>query len=319
MEIKVKKSSIPTNYLCNICNKFYASQSSLCHHNKKFHKIETNTNVPINSENILISSENIPKTSDNIIKYYNCRKCNKLFHNIKTRWSHEQKCNNNINKNNEELLKNEINNLKDKINILLKSNKIHPKKLQKINTQNNINNNTNNTNINNIQNNNINLTYVKFGNEKLSEILSKKEMQDILSQLRLSVEESIKKVHFNDKRPEYKNVFITNMKDNLAYIFNGDKFEVQSKDYVLSDLLNNHLGNIESFIEENDIEETFKNRHLFKCIREINGEDINADVQNYKKYKLDKIKQFVYNNSDKSLLKNLNKLELNEAINDDYI
>ena len=102
------------------------------------------------------------------------------------------------------------------------------------------------------------------------------------------------------------------MKDNLAYIFNGDKFEAQSKDFVLSDLLNNHLGNIESFIEDNEIEETFKNRHLFKCIREINGEDINADVQNYKKYKLDKIKQFIYNNSDKSLLKNLNKLELIE-------
>ena len=40
------------------------------------------------------------------------------------------------------------------------------------------------------------------------------------------------------------------MKDNLAYIFNGDKFEVKSKDYVLSDLLNNHIGNIESFIDK---------------------------------------------------------------------
>jgi len=48
-----------------------------------------------------------------------------------------------------------------------------PKTLQKINTQNN--NNINN--INNIQNNNINVTYVKFGNEKLSEILSEKEMK----------------------------------------------------------------------------------------------------------------------------------------------
>ena len=45
MDIKINKSSIPTNYFCNSCNKFYASQSSLCHHNKKFHKIETNNMI----------------------------------------------------------------------------------------------------------------------------------------------------------------------------------------------------------------------------------------------------------------------------------
>ena len=63
--------------------------------------------------------------------------------------------------------------MKNKINILIQSNKIHPKTLNKIN---NSNNNSNN-NITN--NNNINVTYVKFGDEKLSEILSKKEMYNI--------------------------------------------------------------------------------------------------------------------------------------------
>ena len=37
MEIKINKSSIPTNYFCTICNKFYATHSSLCNHNKKFY------------------------------------------------------------------------------------------------------------------------------------------------------------------------------------------------------------------------------------------------------------------------------------------
>ena len=230
--------------------------------------------------------------------------------------------------NNETLLINEINDLKEKINILLKSNKIHPKTLQKINNTNNntninnTNNNINNTNniqnnienINNI-NNNINVTYVKFGNENLSEILSEKEMKKILSYLRLSVEESIKMVHFNDEKPQYKNVFITNMHDNLSYIFNGKKFEVKSKDYVLSDLLNNHLGNIESFIDDNNIAETSKNKQLFKLIKEINGDEINKDLPNYKNYKLNNIKQLIYNNSNKNLLKNLNKLNLTESNN----
>jgi uncharacterized membrane protein YukC len=75
--------------LCKICNKYYSSQSSLCNHNKKFH------------------SDNILKSSDNILKNYNCRKCNKIFKNIKTRWSHEKMCqinNNNLNQSNNQHL-----------------------------------------------------------------------------------------------------------------------------------------------------------------------------------------------------------------------
>ena len=282
MENIVKKSKIPTNFFCNICNKFYASNSSFCNHNKKFHKNETNNNVTIPVTNVMIPVTNVTiPVNHNLLEKKNiCEFCNKNFATRQSKSEHKIKScksnpNNNINTNNDNiLLKNEINELKDKINLLLNSNKIHPKTLQKINTQNNNNinntqnnniNNTNNNinninnNINNIQNNNINVTYVKFGNENLSEILSEKEMKKILSHLRLSVEESIKMVHFNNERPQYKNIFITNMQNNLAYIFNGNKFEVKTKEYVLSDLLNNHLNNIESFIEDNNIEETFKN------------------------------------------------------------
>ena len=63
--------------------------------------------------------------------------------------------------------------------------------------------------------------------------------------------------------------------------------------------------------------ETFKNRHLFKFIRELNGDDVNKDIPKYKNYKLNEIKQLIYNNSDKDLLKDLNKLVLNEAIYND--
>ena len=306
MEIKVNKSQFPKNNICTICNKFYASQSSLCHHNTKFHKNESNDN----------SKDKSKESKDfKLSCRFSCRYCKKNYKHKQTRWTHEQNCKNKNNTtDNNILLKNEINELKDKINILLKSNKIHPKTIQKIN---NIQNN--NIQNNNIQNNNINVTYVKFGNENLSEILSKKEMKKILSYLRFSIEESIKMVHFNDDRPQYKNIFITNMHDNLAYIFNGKKFEVKSKDYVLSDLLNNHLDNIESFIEDNKIDETIKNRHLFKFIREINGDEINKDLPNYKNYKLNNIKQLIYNNCDKNLLKNLNKLNLNEYNNTDQL
>ena len=52
---------------------------------------------------------------------------------------------------------------------------------------------------------------------------------------------------------------------------------------------------------------------LFKFIRELNDDNI---TQNYN---LNNIKRLVYNNSDKCLLKKLNKLKLNDFNNDNYI
>jgi hypothetical protein len=160
---------------------------------------------------------------------------------------------------------------------LEKNCKIHPKTLQKINKQ-LINNNTNNNTINNINNgiiNNINNTYVKFGNEQLAKLLTHKDMLNIINKQCLCIEESIKTVHFNKNlpeilnskefkitdseksldysEPEYNNIFITNMKDTIAYIFDGSKFILTSKDTVINDLYNSHLENIEQFLDEVEI------------------------------------------------------------------
>ena len=315
--IMINKKSIETNFRCNICNKFYASKSSLCHHNKKFHSV----NPTILPQNPTI----LPQ------KIIECNYCKKIFSRNDSLKRHNKICKNK-NLNNDTKFEDFKNNILE----ILKTMKVHPKKLQKINkdlltfTTNNIINNTTNTNntnntnnttnntinntTNNTLNNNINITYIKFGNEKLSQLLSKKEMKKIINKVRSSVEESIKLVHFNDKRPEYKNILITNMKDNLAYVFNGKKFEVVSKDSALNNLFNDHMCNIECFLDDNNIEETFKNKQLFNFRREINGESKNYDISNYKAYKINEIKQLIYNNSSSKLLKKLNSLELEEKV-----
>ena len=113
MEIKNKKSDIPTNYLCIICNKFYASHSSLCNHNKKFHKIETITH---NKDIAKECKDIIKETSKEVIDRFQCRYCDKIYKHKQTRWTHEQICKNKTKKIDEkELLKNEISDLKDKI------------------------------------------------------------------------------------------------------------------------------------------------------------------------------------------------------------
>ncbi len=200
-----------------------------------------------------------------------------------------------------------------------KNAKIHPKTLQKINKElnnnniiNNItNNNTNNSNNSNNTINTINNTTVniKFGNENLSNLLSEKEMLKIVNKCRYSVEESIKLVHFNDNRPEYKNVLITNLQNNIAYIFDGNKFIAQNKDIILNELFDSHFGNIESYMLNDDIITKLNNdilyKYLTKFINEINKDEKNKDYKNgYKFFKLNEIKTFVYNNTDSKLLKN---------------
>ena len=144
----------------------------------------------------------------------------------------------------------------DSLNNILKSNKMHPKTFQKINNQLINNNTTNNT----INNNNINITYIKFGDEKLSEILTDSEMMKILFDCRLGITKSVELTHFNDKRPslllninslenlylpELKNIIITNLQNNIGYVFNGEKFEAKPKEYILGDLFDKHLDNID--------------------------------------------------------------------------
>ncbi len=83
------------------------------------------------------------------------------------------------------------------------------------------NNNSNNT-INNIN-------IIKFGSERLSEILTEEEMLKITQYINLSINESIKCVHFNDKRPEFKNIRIKNLKNKYLEIYNGNKFITDKK------------------------------------------------------------------------------------------
>jgi hypothetical protein len=319
---------------CKLCNKMYASQSSLCNHNKKFHNNKTDTDVVINNT-LDNTNANIDNTLDNTIKKYNCSKCNKLFNNYQNRWKHQKVCkfkNNNIienNTNNNELveLKNTISELKE---LILQHAKIHPKTLQKINKQliNNNNNSNSNSNNNNTTNNGtvINNTYVKFGSVPHSSVLNESAILNILHKPFGSLEESIKLIHFNKKLPEYNNIYITNMKDTLAYIFDGTQFISVRKNDILDELIDNHRDQIENSFEEfksklSDVRirrlETFLDLINNDGEKYIDGH--NRIYKNYKVYKMEDIKMLLYNLSDAKKLEILKTIDINEKIIDDNI
>jgi hypothetical protein len=314
MNKKVNHNKI---FICKICYKEYASASSLCNHNNKFHS----ELLKKKSDNSLKKSDNSLKKSDNNFnnqKQYNCRFCNKEYTNKQSRWSHEQKC---INKDDIDELKNIINELKQQFaSILKEKGRVHHKTLQKINNQvsNTINGNVNNGTI-------INNTYVKFGDVSYEKIFDEKEILSILNKQYMSLEEGITKIHFNEKLPEYSNVFITNLKDPLSYIFNGKAFITVKKHDMLNELIDTHINEInlsydkmknkiipkhadriENFLQKlNDIDTKYKDPENDRV------------YSNYKAYKMDAIKLAIYNGSDKKKLESLKNIKLIEKIDCD--
>ena len=175
--------------------------------------------------------------------------------------------------------------------------KIHPKTLQKINNQ---IINTNNGTINNTMN------IVKFGSEDFNKILSQSEILKILNKKMCSLEESIKTIHFNDKRPEFKNVYITNLKDQYAYVFDGNKFTAGLKSDIIGEMVDNHFENIEMSVDE------YKDKLQPKTVEVLDKfiEKMNDDMEeftdnmhkkiypNYKSFKINIIKLLIYNETD---------------------
>ena len=301
-------------HTCNVCNKLYSSYKSLWNHNKEFHK-----------NNVVKCGDNVVKCGDNVVKIYICSICNKNFNDRSNKWKHEKKCKE-TNQNEIENLKNTINEMKEQIATILKEKgKIHHKTLQKINNQ--LTNNINNQLTNNGQINNgkiINNTYVKFGDVDYQRILNNKQVKHILNQQFMSIEESIKLIHFNKDLPEYNNVFITNMRDDIGYIFNGKEFISVKKNEMINELIDSHIKEINLSLEKhkNNLNEKYVTR-LEKFLDMLNDDDTKFTDQNnqrtfpsYKAYKMNSIKLLIYNSSDKKKLDEIQSIELKEKIYD---
>ena len=214
-------------YICKYCNKNYKSVHSRSNHYRIYHILESKSKVSIESvkSKPKVSLESVNSKPDINKGINNCRYCDKIYKHKQSKYKHEQLC---INKSNiieadNKIIKLEKENLeiKNTLSELLKLCKIHPKTLQKINNQlvnGSINNGTINKTINNgTINNTVNI--VKFGTEELNKILTQCEILKILNKKMCSLEESIKMIHFNDARPEFRNIYITNLKDQYAYIY----------------------------------------------------------------------------------------------------
>ncbi len=166
---------------------------------------------------------------------------------------------------------------------------------------------------------------VRFSNEyklKKENKMLKNELNNIkndMMELQIEIQKQLINVlNLNEKLPEYSNIYITNMRDNNAYVFNGTSFITVSKDEVINDLINNYSEEIELSFDtyKNKLSEhTVKRLEVF--LEQLNSEDkfidtSNKSYSNYKLYKVANIKRLIYDNSDAKKFISLNKIDLEE-------
>jgi hypothetical protein len=304
------------NYSCKICNKQYSSQSSLCNHNKRFHtNIKLDSKKVNNGQSKINLSVNQNSQFGNLIdekeNKYDCRYCSNEYKYKQSRWKHEIKCKLKFDKINEEMLKHKEENLKQKDEIiqlqkkLLTAKRLDKKTFQSLNKilieRSNIN--SNNTNI---VNNNYQIVSIR--KENLLNVLTMQEKKIILNSKFNSLEKLVEITHCGTMN-QFKNIIITNLKDNYAYNYDETKgyFVAVPKNKLLDNLIMLRLTDIEAIYDElksaNKIDERTKNI-IQKFLDRMENEhtpfiDNDTKYENYKSYKINNIKILLYNNQDK--------------------
>jgi len=301
-------------FKCPICDKEYSTASSLSNHKKNQHEND---------------DKRKKNTEDN---YYHCRYCqNKKYKTRNARWFHEKKCiyientnGNDIDEILEENQKLKDDKLKQAQQIIKLQNKIIKatsldtktfKAINKVlmnrsnNSHNNMiaNSNNNNSNSNNTINNNIQ-QICNIGNEELVKVLTDEQKKQIMGAKLNALEKIVEIAHCGEYK-QFKNIIITNLKNNYAYKYDKAKgyFITIEKNDLLDDIVLHRITDIEAIYDEIKSAKELDNetRHIIQSFfTYYNSDDPYVDENdveypNFKSYKQNSIKILIYNNRDK--------------------
>jgi len=283
-----------TEYKCIQCNKIYASQSSLCNHNKKFHKPNVNTTVnkSKNSVNKNVNSvnKNVNSVNTNVNAYvntvntsvnniptnevkYSCKKCNKIFNCRQGRYQHEKRCN--VIETNEMIIKK----LKEENEMLKKNNQIIPSNntTNSHNNTNNINNGTSNinngtSNVNNTVNNNHNntVTINKIGTEPI--VFKTKDIKKIANDGMNGPITCARQLNFNKNKPQNHSYCITSLEGDYCKAINHEtqQPEIVSKKEVIDQVFESAYRFITSVAAQIKEDSSLREKLTKEEIKEIN-------------------------------------------------
>ena len=203
--------------------------------------------------------------------------------------------------------KEQLDQQKEQIDQLIKTNENLINHMKIKHTQNNKNiKHQNNGTINN--NNTINI--IQFGKEDLSKI-DNKEFFEALTQMGYKIPaKMVEKIHINDKYPEYKNIYISDINRGKAMVHDGKKWNLERYDKISDKLLDKVLNFMEERYEdikdnENITEKRKMNMENKLKILQIMKEFEEEEKEEKERHEYlrneckEKIKMDLYNNRDK--------------------
>jgi len=94
-----------------------------------------------------------------------------------------------------------------------------------------------------------NLILNNYGNEDLSHITDKLKTK-LLNMPYDAIPKIIEAIHFNNDKPENKNIMLPNKKENLVKIFQGDKWVYKNKDDTITELVDRKYNILDDHYEE---------------------------------------------------------------------
>ena len=186
-----------------------------------------------------------------------CKYCGKKFKHLSSKCTHEKKrCKLNI-KNEEynnlkklvKLLNEQLEEQKNKLRyeINKKDNEIKEKnkQIEELIKKTGIKIITNN-NINNIQNN---IKILAYNKSDLSH-LKDNDYIKFIKHSNFCIPYMIKKIHFDRKKPENHNIYISNMKNNFVMVYDGGKWNIRDRNELITDMIEDNTNILEDKIED---------------------------------------------------------------------
>ena len=325
-------------HICELCNKIFTKKSTYNYHiNEKKRPCELKAEkIPKISSNLHQKAENLTKNIHQITPNYTnltpklhqitptLHQNYTILHQIiqkaenKCNYCYNTYCRSNVLK--KHLLickvkKQEICEKEEILNKLLEQNNKLAltieelnKKIEKLENNNKINNTQNNKNIKH-QNNGISNTIniIGFGKEDLSKI-DNASFFEALTQLGYSIPtKMLEKIHINEKYPEYKNIYISDINRGNAMIYDGKKWKLDKYDNISDKLLDKVLNFIEERYGEIKDDASISEKKKTNMKTRLNIIEIMKDYEEEKERKRheylrnqckDKIKIDLYNNRE---------------------
>ena len=210
------------------------------------------------SQNGISMSQNEPKRAnfrqpDNI-ENLNCKFCNKIFTTMANKRRHE------------------IHRCKNRVSLIIKKEREeHNKEKEKLYNyiEKLLENQGNTTNIhidkqlNQDNSTNQTITLNSYGNEDISHITDSMKMNFIKLPYSM-VQNMIEHVHFNNKKPENKNIALTNKKDRMIKVFKDNKWKYKDKSETLNELIQINYCRLDDYYEKeanNNLSEIHNKRY----------------------------------------------------------